>query len=204
MAISDLFAASPADAIQEGLSAAVFEPPEDGRAFLLIDASCRPDIHVTLDAFPERAQCLFDGEVGDDLAEVGPWLAELLPNGDVFEWFVSEGWGRDWGVIIRTEQEFGRLKTHLKKFLMVEREDGEKNFFKFYRPRHLNTFLPLFDQPQRQRFMRGLTAWLAEDPVDHDFILTHRLDDTGKLATERSGLKSPGQQLAINATGLET
>lgn len=169
------------EALEEGLHAAIFDLPGDMHAYLLIDASCSPDIHVMLDAFPERAQCLFDGEAGEDLAEVGPWLAELRPHGDLFDWFLAEGWGHDWGVIIQTELEFGRLKTHLKKFLKIEREDGEKNFFKFYRPGHLNTFLPLFDSQQRQKFMRGINAWLFEDQARPNHLLSYRLSSDGEL-----------------------
>lgn len=178
------------EALAEALHEAVFELPEEMRAYLLIDAACSPDIHVTLDAFPEHARCLFDGEVGGDLAEVGPWLAELRPYGDLWDWFVDECWGRNRGVIIHSRLEFHRLKAHLKKFLMVEREDGEKNFFKYYRPRHLNTFLPLFDLGQRQKFMRGIDAWFTETPEDRRAVLVSRMREDDSLDVERFDLGS--------------
>lgn len=133
-----------------------------GRPFLLLDAAADPAIHVHLDAFPEPARCLFDGAVADDLAEVGPWLAEPTRHGDLWDWYLEEGWGRDWGVILVSALPAPRLKQHLKKFLNVERENGERNFFKFYRPQHLVAYLPVFDSVQTAQFMRGIDAWIVE------------------------------------------
>lgn len=178
------------DPVAEALTAAAFEGHPDGvRPLLLLDASCDPLIATTLDAFPDPTRCLFDGALGEDLREVAPWLAEPARYGRLWDWYVEEGWGRNWGVILLTAAPLPRMKAHLKKFLMVERDSGARNFFKFYRPAHLNAYLPAFEDPQRARFMRGIHAWIAEGP-NRGIAWRHALGEDEALASERIDLGS--------------
>ena len=147
----------------ERLTQMVFADAGEARPILLLDAAADPSIHVYLDAFPEAARCLFDGPTGEELAEVGPWIAEPTRFGDLWDWFLEEGWGRDWGVILSSALPAPRIKQHLKKFLRIEREDGEVSFFKFYRPQHLAAYLPVFDEGQTARFMHGIDVWIFEE-----------------------------------------
>ena len=149
-------------ALRDRLTDIVFDAPGGVRPYLLLDAAADPSIHVHLGAFPEPARCLFDGETGEALCDVGPWLAEPARHGDLWDWFLQEGWGNDWGVVVQTAMPMARLKRHLKKFLRVERSDGEPMFFKFYRPAHLATYLPIFDDDQRTAFMKDVEAWIVE------------------------------------------
>lgn len=165
---------------RDRLTTMAFDDDGEGRPFLLLDAAADPAISVYLDAFPEPARCLFDGAVADDLAEVGPWLAEPTRHGDLWDWFLAEGWGRNWGVIARSTLPAPRLKQHLKKFLRVERENGERNYFKFYRPQHLAAYLPGFDGIQTAQFMRGIDAWIVEADGGRA-VRRLALDDHGAL-----------------------
>ena len=167
------------------------------RAFLLLDASRSPDIPVLAEAFAEEARCLFDGQAFDDLGDVGPWLIELRRHGNAFDWFVEDGWGNDWGIVIQTRLTLARLKVHLKKFIRVEDEAGEVYFFKFYRPRHLNTYLPLFDADQLARFMGPIRAIHAEREGDATILLRHRLEEDGALSTAPADLIANGMPLRI-------
>ena len=96
------------------------------RAFALLDASQSADIPICLEGFSDPARCLFDGAAYDDMAEVAPWLVELTRYSDAWDWFVEEGYGQNWGILIHSRLELPRLKTHLKKFLKIEDEGGER------------------------------------------------------------------------------
>ncbi len=167
------------------------------RAFLLLDASQSADIPVLAGAFAEEARCLFDGQALEDLGDVGPWLIELKRHGNAFDWFVEDGWGSNWGIVIQTRLTLARLKVHLKKFIRVEDEAGEVYFFKFYRPQHLNTYLPLFDADQLARFMGPLRAIYAEREGDRATLLRHRLEEDGTLGTAPADLIANGMPLRI-------
>lgn len=149
---------------------------EGMQVYALIDAACDPSIHVYLEAFPEPARCLFDGEPGEDLAEVAPWLVELAEHGPVLDWLARDGLGQDWGIFVLSDLSLPRLKARLKRVLKVQADDGKTYLFKYYRPRHLNDFLPTLLPDQLRQMYSGVAAFVAEDrhapPIR---MLLHRL-----------------------------
>lgn len=152
------------------------EALETGQVHGLIDASCDPLIATTLEAFPEAARCLFDGETGEDLREVAPWLVRFERHGPAWDWFTHEGWGANWGILVISRLVLPALKARLKLPLRVEDETGKRFFFKYYRPGHLNTYLPAMDEAQRHTMFSGADAFLAEAPDDPSRVLIHRPD----------------------------
>lgn len=186
-----LFQTSPdQEAIAEALDRAIFAPLDADdtlRAYLLLDASQSPEIPVCLQGFSDDARCLFDGQTGDDLGEVAPWLAEVTRYSDAWDWFVEEGFGQNWGVIIHSRLEPSKLKTQLKKFLKVTDDTGEVLFFKYYRPLHFSTYIPIFDEEQRRSFWRGIQTIFAEDG-SQPRLIAHSLDETGGHLKRNIGL----------------
>ncbi len=195
------------EALVEGLANVFFSPvepyefardpdqPPPLRAYALIDAAQSPDIAVLLEAFDSPARCLFDGEVGEDLGEVAPWVVELTRFDDAWDWFVEEGYGKNWGILIHSRLELPRLKTQLKRFLKITDEKGESFFFKYYRPKHLNAFLPVFDDVQMASFMKGIETVFAESDKDENKLHQYRLKPQGGLATLTHDLRRVGEPL---------
>jgi hypothetical protein len=201
------------EALTTGLAHAFFSPvepyefardpdqPPPLRAYALIDASQSPDISICLEAFNSPARCLFDGEVGDDLAEVAPWLVELTRFDDAWDWFVENGYGKNWGILLHSRLELPRLKTQLKRFLKITDEKGETFFFKYYRPKHLNAYLPVFDNVQMASFMKGIETVFAENEKDPNKLHQHRLKEQGGLATLTHDLRRLGEPLMPRVPG---
>ncbi|MEL6690898.1 MAG: DUF4123 domain-containing protein [Pseudomonadota bacterium] len=167
-------------------------------AYLLVDASCDPLIPAHADSFNEESRCLFDGQAFEELAEVAPWLISLERNGQAWDWFMDEAWGNNWGIVILSRLPMAKLKSHFKKFLKAEDEDGEVYFFKFYRPEHLNTYLPVFDDDQRQRFLKGIDGILTE-AGDGLTALVQRVGKDAKLETVSVDLVTMGEPLIPKA-----
>ena len=179
-----------AEAREAALDRILFaDAPEGCATYLLIDAAADPLIATTLEAFPEPARCLFDGQAFEELREVGPWLVQLQRHGRAWAWFLAEGWGRNWGVLLHSPLPLPKLKTRLKAPLRVEDGEGNKYFFKYYRPRHLNEYLPTFGDAQRDRFMHGIQAWIAEESEPH-LAWRHILNDDGGLRSDSLMLNS--------------
>jgi hypothetical protein len=195
------------EALVEGLANVFFSPvepyefardpdqPPPLRAYALIDASQSPDIAVLLEAFDSPARCLFDADVGEDLGEVAPWLVELTRFDDAWDWYVEEGYGKNWGILIHSRLELARLKTQLKRFLKITDEKGESFFFKYYRPKHLNAFLPVFDTVQLASFMKGIETIFAESDKDANKLHQYRLNPQGALAALTHDLRRVGEPL---------
>ena len=95
-----------------------------------------------LDELQPEYLCLYAGELAPDMAEVAPYLISLH-RGDAFtEWLLSEGKGKSWGIFITANVAIQALYRHFRRFLMVQTEDGEKLYFRYYDPQVLRVYLP--------------------------------------------------------------
>lgn len=153
---------------QERLDKLLFEAPDTAEgepmvSYLLIDAAASPEIATYVEAFPDPARCLFDGEAFDNLSDVAPWLVQVERYGDALDWFLSKGWGRNWGVFVQSPLPLGKLKTRLKSHLRVSSDEEENMFFKFYRPQTIRTYVPLFEPAQMKSFFLRIESYLVED-----------------------------------------
>lgn len=203
------------DALETGLAHVFFSPvepyefardpdqPPPLRAYALIDASQNPEIAIMLDAFDSPARCLFDGEEGDDLAGVAPWLVELTRFDDAWDWYVEKGYGKNWGILMHSRLELPRLKTQLKRFLKITDDDGKTFFFKYYRPKHLNAYLPVFDAVQMESFMRGIELIFAEDDKDANKLTQYRFTPEGKLKARTHDLRAAGEPMIVQVSSEE-
>ena len=206
------------EALELGLDHLIFEPLEEDeraraevqdeetpplRAYTLLDASQSSDIPICLEGFSNPARCLFDGEAFEDLAEVAPWLVELTRYSDVWDWFVEDGYGNNWGILIHSRLELPRLKTQLKKYLKIDDGEGDVYYFKYYRPEHLNTYLPQFRGDELVRFMKGIEAFYTEDQEDTHKLWQHRLNEEDKLKRGTADLIKTGDPLRIQPASPE-
>jgi Domain of unknown function (DUF4123) len=73
---------------------------------------------------------------------------------------IEKGWGKNWGIFIRTEQHFVELRKHLRHLLMVDLPDGKKVYFRFYDPRVMRTVVVGFDFAEAEQFF---------GPIDYIF-----------------------------------
>lgn len=185
-----LFAPDPdRECLEAGLAELIFAPVEAQaglNCYLLLDAAASADIAPCLPAFEPQARCLFDGVAGDDLADVGPWLAPIRRHSPAYSWFAEEGFGAGWGLVLHSRLALPNLKARLKRFLKVTDETGESFFFKFYTPRNLNAILPSFEPEQRRAFFDGLDAIWTEAQDQPGWILRHSAADESNAFDLRS------------------
>jgi hypothetical protein len=199
------------EAAELGLTATVFDPIEADqaareeakdtetpplRAYLMLDASADPDIAVCLQAFDSPARCLFDGAAFEELSEVGPWLVEITRYSDAWDWFVEDGFGNSWGIVMHSRLELMRLKVQMKKFIKITDDAGETYFFKFYRPEHFNTYIPAFDAEQLSKFTKGVEMFFAEKTDDPKLLVAHQ-PKGDLLSTQEVDLFAVGEPLLI-------
>jgi hypothetical protein len=149
---------------------------------LALDQSKRGDLYAVLDGARDDGVHLLTR--GDE----GPWM--YLEDGIVEASYqvcapraialehrpiaatmklLAAGWGRSWGIFLRTDHEFLTLRRHLRALSNVRLPNGRIAQFRFYDPRVLRGYLPtctsdelaLVFGPIREFVMEGEDPFVA-------------------------------------------
>jgi hypothetical protein len=131
---------------------------------MLLDAARDPRIYGWLTELGEAVQqrSLYQGDVGDSLAHVSPYLLTVRQDQPESLRFAEAGFGQSWGLFLTSAAGFDDIRRHLRKFNIVYRQDGTPLVFRFYDPRVLRMFLPTCTASELQRFFGPIDAFLAE------------------------------------------
>jgi Domain of unknown function (DUF4123) len=113
---------------------------------------------------------LYRGQSEETLAVIAPYLFQGEAN-DEFDNWLTENAGQSWGVGIESDETMAVLHKHFRKFLLIQTDDGEEMYFRFYDPRVLRNFLPTCTTDQIQRFFGPVRRFIVEDPP-HEQVLT--------------------------------
>ncbi|MFQ6549091.1 DUF4123 domain-containing protein [Aestuariibius sp. 2305UL40-4] len=93
------------------------------------------------DAEGLRAVCLFQGQVGRNLADVAPWIVQLLPGSSLTRnlWTHVPGkeapwhfWNRKPGIYVTGPVSFDEMRTHFRKLSRWKDDDGKAFFLRFW------------------------------------------------------------------------
>jgi hypothetical protein len=135
-----------------------------GQRYMLLDTAHDERIYLRLMAFREKvhARSLYQGDIGESLAHVSPYLLTLMHDEPESRWFAEAGFGQSWGLFVIAPVGFDELRRHLRKFNMVYREDGTPLVFRFYDPRVLGRFLPTCTSDELRRFFGPIESFLTE------------------------------------------
>jgi hypothetical protein len=137
---------------------------ERARAFAVLDGASVPDLPSKMYEMQPHAVCLYRGEIEPDLAEVAPYLIELIPDTTFTDWLLTEGTnGKHWGIFARSPFSLIEMRKHFRKFLTVYDEAGNPLLFRYYDPRVLVKFLPTCDADNLTSLFNRVTDYLAED-----------------------------------------
>jgi hypothetical protein len=132
--------------------------------FMLLDSAHDERIYSRLMELGEasHARSLYQGDIGESLAHVSPYLLALRKDLPECRWFAEAGFGQNWGLFIIAPVPFDELRRHLRKFNIVYRENGTPLVFRFYDPRVLRRFLPTCTPDELRRFFGPIESFLAE------------------------------------------
>lgn len=135
------------------------------KSYMLIDAARNPGIYPALVAhqgeLPVRS--LYQGELADNLADVSPYVAALEPGGGFADWLIDQGWGAAWGLFVHSPLDIDTVRRSLRRFTVVNTEDGRALLFRFYDPRVLRAFLPTCTPDQLAPLFRDVSGFLVEE-----------------------------------------
>ncbi|WP_199063411.1 DUF4123 domain-containing protein [Serratia sp. ASV30] len=132
--------------------------------YAVIDALQRSDIAVLLEAYETEWSCLWKGDSAERFAFHAPYLVLLEPESDFTQWLLTEGWGKNWGIFLRSYLPLPVVSHHLRKFNQVYDEvQARWLMFRYYAPNTVKTLLPFLPAQTFIEFTDGLTRVIAED-----------------------------------------
>jgi hypothetical protein len=139
--------------------------------FLLLDAACaESNANKAKELNPDNSS-LYLGVQDEDLDGVAPYLFTFEQKKEFEDWFLENGWGQSWGLLVLSKDAFEQVYNHFRKFLMVKTEDGEQLYFRFYDPRVLRIFLPTCDEKQIIEFFGPVDTFIVEGENREEAIM---------------------------------
>jgi Domain of unknown function (DUF4123) len=160
--------------------------------YMLLDAARDRRIYARLTELGDaiQARSLYQGDIGDRLAHVSPYLVAVRESQPESLRLAEAGFGRSWGVFITTATAFDDLRRHLRKFNLVYREDGTSLVFRFYDPRVLRRFLPTCSADEARRLFGPIVSFVAESE-EGDALIRFTLG-SGELMQTRLPVQPQG------------
>jgi hypothetical protein len=138
----------------------------------VFDAARSPHVLETLRDSLTEVACLYDGKSAEMLADAAPYLVCPAADPLLLETLVADGWGESWGVYLVCSAPLAEVRSHLRRFLMVEVRQRPV-YFRFYDPRVLRSFLPTCTGKEAREFFGPIDAYVAEgEQPDHLLVLT--------------------------------
>jgi hypothetical protein len=125
----------------------------------------------------KRTTTLFLPELESGLADVAPYVVPIEEDdGYLDNW--ARRWGTNAGVLLSSSVDLEATRAHLRKVFVVQDDQDQEFFFRFYDPRVLRSFLPTCSGSQLAEFFGPLVTFFveAEDP---SLILVFTLGSAG-------------------------
>lgn len=135
---------------------------EESALHAVLDAARAPRVLQVLRESVEEHRSLYEGARGVALEDVAPYLVRLEPGSRLLAQLTGEGWMRRWGIFAEGSVPRRELRRHFRRFLMVEDEDGEPLYFRFYDPGVLRDFWPSCARRQLVDLLGPLRSFLVE------------------------------------------
>jgi hypothetical protein len=132
--------------------------------WMIVDAARdRRIFGMLLNCFYSRRTCLFSGTLAPELEIAAPYLVQLEYEDENTQRFITQAWGKNWGVFLKCDMGLNTLKRHLQELLIVRDSRGNRFLFRFYDPRVLRIYLATCTPDELRTVFGGIERFLMED-----------------------------------------
>lgn len=152
-------------------------------SYVLLDAARMGEHMDIAKELNPKHDSLYRGGKEQTLFAVAPYIFQFSAPTQFSDWFTDKGWGDSWGVMLKSPWPLPEMHKHFRRFLMVNTEDGQQLYFRYYDPRVLRTFLPTCDAQQLREFFGPIDYFIVEDE-NPEYALRFK-QENGLLKTER-------------------
>jgi len=134
-----------------------------GMLFAILDACDEPAVPQKISELGDvRAVSLYRGGAEEDYSAIAPYLVQV--DSALLDWIVAALWEHPWGIFAVSPANLETLRTHFRKFLIVQMPDTEKFYFRYYDPRVLKSFLPTCSEAELAEFLGPVQAYAGGEP----------------------------------------
>ncbi len=156
------------------------------RVFAIQDAAADSRIYPNLVLAMTENACLYEGKIPSVLLEAAPHLVRLAALSPYTRWYVSQGWGRNWGIFAQSKARLAELRRHFQGLMQVRSESGRALTFRFFDPRVLRVYLPTCTAKELAAVFGPVERFFVESAEPGE-LLRFGLDD-GRLVQTRIAL----------------
>jgi hypothetical protein len=157
----------------------------------ILDAARDKRIFGAVDGCYLEKQCLYSGDIPWQLQMTAPYLVTLERDNSFTRYLIDNGWGNSWGIFLRTETSMKELRRHLRGFLRVRGEAGQRLIFRYYDPRVMRVYLPTCRPAELEMVFGPVESYLMEAESGEEVAaFRHR---NGTLIVEPAA-QVPGQR----------
>lgn len=129
-----------------------------GELFAILDACDSPPVREKVKELGnKRAHSLYGGTAEGEHGDVAPYL--VCADGPLLDWIHVTLWSEWWGILALAKASTEDLRSHFRRFIVVEKPDTEKTYFRFYDPRILRAFLPACTPDELNEFYGPIQAY---------------------------------------------
>lgn len=175
----------------ERLREALWPPPGGAstpKVYGVLDGARDARIHAEVRSSGLPHACLYTGRLPAEMLEIAPYLVALERDAPFTDALLRGGWGQSWGIFAWSTGTLEELRRHLRRFLRVQTEGGERFLFRYYDPRVLRVYLPTCDPGELRALFGPIVMYLVEGEDPDELIRFHRDGDAlGRAVARLSG-----------------
>ncbi len=130
--------------------------------FVVLDGALIPDLQMKIYETRPPNYCLMRGELKPDMAEVAPYVVQLIAGAPFTDWVLGD-FGKNWGIFVQSLHSIKEMRRHFRALLTIYDETGKPMLFRFYDPRVIGKFLPTCSGDELKTFFGKVDKFFAED-----------------------------------------
>lgn len=158
--------------IQASSAAGLRKFASGGYLYGLLDAYDNPTVPRKVQELGrELAVSLFVGEAEKKYWALAPYL--IVVQEATLDWMVQTMWNAPCGVFVLSRSGLESLRTHFRRFLIVQLPDGERWYFRYYDPRILKIYLSNCRADELDVFFGPVRAFGIPEPESDQVALLH-------------------------------
>ena len=147
--------------------------------WMIVDGARDPSIFPVLLGCHLNYSCLYS-HVRPALEAAAPYLVQLEYLDSDTRRILKRAWGKSWGILLKCDLRVDRLRRHLRQFLVVRDQRGNRLVFRYYDPRVLRVYLPASAAEELRSVFGPIQFFWTEGESPED-MLEFGLDVSGNL-----------------------
>lgn len=173
----------PSDSGLEIISRQLFGVDEKAATYAIIDGASVKELLKAIDEEELESVCLLKGDLDPELVAAAPHLVRIEQESAFVKWILKDGWGKHWGIYVRSKADLRRMRMHFRALLDVYGPDGQPLFFRYYDPRVLRAYLPTCTADELNTVFGPAEHFVMEND-DASMLLRFGLSDDDELKFE--------------------